>query len=209
MPDEGKAAVGTLVYQPQQCFAIHMVRYEIPKLLQLRLAGGGEGRFAGTPVEAALPGHPEQQSTTESVGFENAVPGGTERRTFHAAFCVIAGIEERFAPVSPDSPVVDLIPGYFRVPETGSPSLRAPQDLLVLENCLHGQETEPEGFCLSTLHAVLDESAEHLVAAADTQHGQATLRPFGEGLLEAAGVEQFQVLKRRFGTREDGEIGVE
>ena len=54
--------MSTLVYQPQQCFAIHMVRYEIPKLLQLRLAGGGEGRFAGAPVEAALPGHPEQQS---------------------------------------------------------------------------------------------------------------------------------------------------
>src|SRR5215212_6011694 len=208
MPDDGKAAVGTLVYQPQQCFAIHMVRYKIPKLLQLRLAGGGEGRFAGAPVEAALPGHPEQQSTTESVGFENAVPGGTERRTFHAAFCVIAGTEERFAPVSPDSPVVDLIPGYFRVTETGSTSLRAPQDLHFLEDRLHGQKTEPDGFCLCTLHAVLDASTEHLVAAADAHSGQAALRPFDEGLLEAAGAEQFQVLKRRFGTREDGEIGV-
>src|SRR5215203_5043922 len=146
MPDDGKAAVGTLVYQPQQCFAIHMVRYEVPKLLQLRLAGGGEGRFAGAPVEAAHSSHPEQQRTTEAVGFEDAVPGGAECRTFHAAFCVIGGVEERFAPVSPDSTVVDLISGYFRVPEIGSPSLRAPQHLLFLENSLHGQETEPDGF---------------------------------------------------------------
>src|SRR5215218_2410979 len=120
MPDDGKAAVGTLVYQPQQCFAIHMVRYEIPKLLQLRLAGGGEGRFAGTPVEAALPGHPEQQGTTETVGFEDAVPGGGERSPCHATFCVFGGTKERFAPISPDSPVVDLIPYTSAFPKPGA-----------------------------------------------------------------------------------------
>src|SRR5215208_1165869 len=137
------------------------------------------------------------------------MPGGAERRSRPATLGAFVGLEERVATVSPYSPVVDLIPRDFRVPESNGPSLRTPQNLLLSEKRPDRQEPEPEGFCLATLHTVLDTPAEHLVAAADAQRGQGALRPFGERLLEAVGAEQFQVLDRRFRSWEDSQVGVQ
>ena len=82
--------------------------------------------------------------------------------------------------------MVDLIPRDFRGPESNGPALGTPQDLLFCERRHDRQKPEPEDFCLTALHTVLDAPAEHLVAAADAQRGQGTLRSFDEGVVDAA-----------------------
>src|SRR5918992_1679400 len=209
MPDDGQPAGLPVVYQAHHSVAVHVIRHEVSELLQLRFAGCSERFLARPPVEAAFSGHPLQQGATEAVCLEDTVPGHAERRADPAALCTVAGLEERVASFSPYSPVVDLIPRDFRVPESNGSSLRTPKNLLRCENRLNRQEPEPESFCLATLHTVLDTPAEHLVAAADAERGQGALRPFDERLLEATGAEQFQVLDRRFRSWEDSQVGVQ
>ena len=137
------------------------------------------------------------------------MPTRAERRADPAALGIFAGLEERVATVSPDPSVVYLIPRDFRVPESDGPSLGTPQDFLGFERGLDGQEPEGQGFCLATLHTVLDAPSEHLVAAADAQGGQDKLRSFGEDMVDSARAEQSQVLDRRFGSWQDGKVSIE
>src|SRR5919107_392586 len=114
------------------------------------------------------------------------MPGRAERRADPAALGFFAGPEERVATVSPDPAVVDLVSRDFNVSESNGQSLWASQNLLSCEKRLDRKEAQPEGFCIAALNTVLDAPTEHLVATADTQRRQCTLRSFGEGAVDSA-----------------------
>src|ERR671916_475380 len=178
---------------------------------------GGERLVARYPIEAALCDDPTQERASEAVGLEDAVPRRAGGRSDLAALCAavacasgwIVDSEERLGSEAQDAAVADLVPGDQRVIESRGVSLGAGEHLLLFEDRLDGQESEPRDIPLAALDAIPYALTEHLVAAADTQGRETKPRPLGQSAVETARAEPFEVSDGGLSTGEYGKVGGE
>src|SRR4051794_4160069 len=151
------------IEKPQQRGRIEVVGDEVPQYVEPGLPDVAEPHAARRHEGASgLGGDDAEERPPEPVVLEYPVP---RRPPHHSGG---AAVEERRAAGDLDEPVVDLVT-LDRLPQRSPP--RPPERLLRREPRPGRQQPEPGDHARPALDGVHDLGGEHLVPAADPEHG--------------------------------------
>ena len=199
--DDGReAGRDAVVDQVEHGRGVQVRLDQVGKYVVAALADGGEGHVRGRGEVAAGAGREvTEEGAAEGVAFEDAVPAGAAHRAEFAA------VQERRAPVDGDVAVVDLV-AVDRFAERGS--LRPGEGLGSGEPDAGRQQAEPIDPAGAALDLILDAAGEHLITAADAEHGPAPRGPFLDGRSDSTRPQPGEIADRRPRARQDDQVGV-
>ena len=162
----GRPGGGPCSISSAQRGGVEVAGHQVAERVQPRLAQRGEiGAGRGREIPPGQRGHLGEERAPEVVVLQHAVPARPPHRAAAAA------VEERLRRRIGDlgDAVVDLVPGHRRAERL---AVRAAEVLCRAEHHPHRQQAQPGDRAPARFHLVLDLAGQHLVPAADAEHGR-------------------------------------